>query len=73
MGPVSAGERGGGGRGAAAGRRRGAFVSRGVFATFDANHFGRVNADTESSERAFRVNSDGEKGILGATYAGFHG
>lgn len=48
-------------------RAEGGFCQRGVFATFDANHFGRVNADTESSERAFHVNSDGEKGILGAT------
>lgn len=45
----------------------GGFCQEGVFATFDANHFGRVNADTESSERAFHVNSDEKKGIPRAT------
>lgn len=64
MGPVSSGERDGGGRGAAGG---GGFCQEGAFATFDANHFGRVNADTGSHERAFYVNSDEKKGILRAT------
>lgn len=67
MGPVSGGERDGGGQGAAGGRRGDGFCQEGVFATFDANHFGRVNADTGSSERAFHVNSDESKGNLRAT------
>lgn len=45
----------------------GGFCQEGVFATFDANHFGRVNADTEIRERAFHVNSDEKKGITRAT------
>lgn len=60
----------GAGRWWARGCRReaeGGFCQEGVFATFDANHFGRVNADMESSERAFHVNSDEKKGIPRAT------
>lgn len=38
-----------------------------MFATFDANHFGRVNADTGSSEGDFYVNPDEKKGIPRAT------
>lgn len=67
MGPVSGGEQDGDGQGAAGGRWVGCFCHEGVFATFDVNHFGRLNADTGSSERAFHVSSDKKKGILRAT------